>query len=150
MPVSTPPSDSKSAPADDTWRLTVQQSYRNSEVRQIAKVLASLEPGASEASKLRLAMQFEDSIFKEATALADYHKRISKRLKKMQKNYKPKTETAATKRKEQIIQELIAQYGETLKYVCKHEAAAVREMRAPSARNQRGTGIRPRGRTPGR
>lgn len=130
MPASPSDTASASAAGDDAWRASVQQSFRNSEVRQIAKKLADLEPGASEASKLRLAMQFEDIIFKEAASLADYHKRIAKRLKKLQKNYKPATETAATQRKEQAIQELIAKYGETLQYVCKHEAAAVKEMRA--------------------
>jgi hypothetical protein len=63
-----------SANSEVDWKSKVQQSYRNAEVRQIAKVLASLEPGASESSKLRLAMQFEDSIFKLGTSLADYHK----------------------------------------------------------------------------
>jgi hypothetical protein len=56
-------SPAAAAPAeqdDGAWRASVQQSYRNNEVREISKVLASLEPGASASSKLRLAMQFED------------------------------------------------------------------------------------------
>ena len=125
-----PPNKNAAADGGD-WRTSVQQSYRNTEVRQIARVLASLEPGASEASKLRLAMQFEDTMFREATSLADYHKRLSKRLKKLQKNYKPPADdaNAATRQKEQAIQELIAKYGKTLKYVCENEVAAVKEMR---------------------
>lgn len=118
-------------PTDDAaWRANVRQSYRNAEVRQIAKVLASLEPGASEASKLRLAMQFEDSIFKLGTSLADYHKRLTKRLKKLQKNYVPKVDANASSReKERVIQELVAKYGDDLKYIVKNAAAAIKEMR---------------------
>ena len=73
------------APAD--WRKSVLQSYRNSEVREISKVLAALEGSATPASKLMLAMRFEDQIFKSAKDLADYRKKISKRLKKLRKNY---------------------------------------------------------------
>ena len=51
--------------ADDgrAWRASVQQANRNAEVKEIADVLASLEPGATRNSKMRLAMQFEDSEF---------------------------------------------------------------------------------------
>jgi hypothetical protein len=56
---------SASSESGDAWKASVQQSYRNAEVREIAKVLASLEPGASAASKLRLAMQFEDGMLTE-------------------------------------------------------------------------------------
>lgn len=118
--------------SDSDWRVSVQQSYRNAQVRQIAKVLASLEPGASEASKLRLAMQFEDSIFKLGTSLADYHKRLTKRLKKVQKNYVPVADaTACTQQaeKERTIQGLIAKHGNDLKYIVKNSAAAIKEMR---------------------
>ena len=78
------------APAVADWRKSVLQSYRNSEVREISKVLAALEGSATvtPASKLMLAMRFEDQIFKSAKDLADYRKKISKRLKKLQKNYK--------------------------------------------------------------
>ena len=48
---------------DGQWRASVQQAYRNAEVKEIADVLASLEPGATRNSKMRLAMQFEDSEF---------------------------------------------------------------------------------------
>jgi len=33
------------------WRKSIAQSFRSEEVRSIAKVLASLEPGATSASK---------------------------------------------------------------------------------------------------
>lgn len=115
---------------DAEWRTKVQQSYRNTEVRQIAKVLASLEPGASEASKLRLAMQFEDSVFKLGTSLADYHKRLTKRLKKLEKNYVPVVDAnAPTREKERVIQELISKYGDDVKYIVKNAAAAIKEMK---------------------
>jgi hypothetical protein len=59
----------------------------SSEVREISNVLAALEGSASvtPASTLMLAMRFEDQIFKSAKDLADYRKKISKRLKKLQK-----------------------------------------------------------------
>lgn len=72
----------------DNWRKNIQQSYRSGEINNIAKVLASLEPGASAASKLMLASQFENMMFTAASDLADYKKKINKKLKKMQKNYK--------------------------------------------------------------
>ena len=81
------------------WRASIQQSARNAEVREIARVLASLEPGASTASKLRLAMQFEDTVFKQATSFADYRKKLTKRLKKVQKSYKPTQQDATSTKK---------------------------------------------------
>jgi hypothetical protein len=118
------------------WRMNVKQSYRNGEVRQIAKVLANLEPGATEASKLRLAMQFEDSIFQIATSLSDYHKRLTKRLNKLLKTYVPATASSGTtvstveaqKKKEKAINDLIAKYGKDVKYVVENSIAAVKEM----------------------
>lgn len=112
------------------WRFAVAQSYRNGQVRQIAKVLADLEPGATEASKLRLAMQFEQTIFGTATGLSDYHKRLTKRLKKLQKSYVPAPVAATNEtKKEPAIQELIQKYGADLQYVVRNAAAAVKEMR---------------------
>src|SRR5210317_1876356 len=87
------------------WRDSVQQSYGNTEVREIAKVLAALEPGAAASSKLRLAMQFEDVIFKAATDLGDYRKKLTKRLKKLQKNYVP-TQAPASSNKESTLLQL--------------------------------------------
>jgi hypothetical protein len=112
------------------WRLAVAQSYRNGQVRQVAKVLAELEPGATEASKLRLAMQFEQTIFGTATGLADYHKRLTKRLKKLQKSYVPAPVAATNEtKKEPAIQELIQKYGADVQYVVQNAVAAVKEMR---------------------
>ena len=78
--------NTNTAPSID-WRKSVLQSYRSSEVREISKVLAALEGSSSvtPASKLMLAMRFEDQIFKSAKDLADYRKKISKRLGKPQK-----------------------------------------------------------------
>lgn len=117
------------------WRTNVKQSYRNTQVRQAAKVLANLEPGATEASKLRLAMQFEDSIFTVATSLSDYHKKLTKRLNKLQKTYVPSATNDASssdslqKKKEKIIQDLITKYGKDVKYIVDNAAVAVKEMR---------------------
>jgi KIX domain len=113
----------------DDWRASVAQSYRNLEVRQIAQVLASLEPGATSTSKLRLAMQFEDSVFKSADSLADYRKRLSKRLKKVQKSYVAPTQQVVHTQREKTLLELKAKYGATIQYILKHASKAVQEMK---------------------
>ena len=136
--------------AGGDWRTTVSQATRNGQVREVAKVLASLEPGATSASKLMLAMRFEDSIFQQASSLADYQKRITKRLKKVQKSYKPPPapgtgsaadapsssaaaptaeEEAARREKElEIERNLRRQYGDDLRFIVKNAPAAVRAM----------------------
>lgn len=116
---------------EEDWRLSVQQSYRNNEVREIAKVLSSLEPGSKESSKLRLAMQFEDAVFKSATSLADYHKRLTKRLKKVQKSYKPpqQNDTQEIANKERELTEMRQLYGTSIKYIMKHSTKACTEMK---------------------
>ena len=126
------PGTGTEAPVDDAeWRTNMKQSYRNTQVRQAAKVLANLEPGATEASKLRLAMQFEDSIFTVATSLSDYHKKLTKRLTKLQKTYVPSAANDASssnslqKNKEKVIQDLIAKYGNEVKYIVENAVAAV-------------------------
>jgi hypothetical protein len=125
------------------WRSSVLQSYRNAEVREIAKVLAALEGSASvtPASKLMLAMRFEDQIFKSASSLADYRKKISKRLKKLQKNYVAPTKapTAATTadnngednaaEKDELKIKLRNAYGDNLRYIVKHSTAALADLK---------------------
>ena len=113
---------------DDAWRVDFKQADRNKEVREIARVLASLEPGASAGSKLRLAMQFEDTVFGAAESLDDYRKRLSKRLRKLQKNYKPPISAVETE-KAKKIEGLRAQYGEAIRYCLKHRTKAVGEMK---------------------
>jgi len=133
------PSEQGSINADGgDWRLGVSQAYRNTEVREIAKVLASLEPGATSASKLMLAMRFEDTIFKAASSLADYRKKLTRRLKKLQKSYKPTNSVSATN-KEELIKEMRNNYGDTLRYIHKHAPKAVSELKAkhgPEKANQ--------------
>jgi KIX domain len=122
----------------DDWRLTVSQQYRNTEVREIAKVLAALEPGATSASKLMLAMRFEDTIFKAATSLIDYRKKLTKRLKRVQKSYVPTNTTAATN-KEQLIKELRNNYGDAMRYISQHAGKAITELQmkhGPEKANQ--------------
>ena len=122
-----------SEPVDTAWRDKLQQSDRNNEVREISRVLAALEPGATAASKLRLAMQFEDVVFRSASSLEDYRKKLTKRLKKLQKNYKPPPAAPAAppplSNKEAVLKELKQTYGETLLYILKHASVAVEEMR---------------------
>jgi|UniRef100_A0A8J9SYY1 hypothetical protein len=114
------------SPGND-WRVAVQQSYRNGEVREIASVLASLEPGASQSSKLRLAMQFEDAVFKGATSLADYRKKLTKRLKKVQKTYVPTEPTASTQTEKELLT-LRTKYGDALRYILQHSEKSIEEM----------------------
>ena len=122
--------------ADDTnneWRNTVLQSYRNEEVQEIAKVLASLEPdgAASVTSKLMLAMRFEDAIFKSASSLADYRKKIQKRLKRLKKNYVPPAAVPQnTNTEEQLLAELRTKYADVLTYIVKNADKAIAELRA--------------------
>jgi hypothetical protein len=123
--------DATATAADAGWRASVQQSYRNTEVREISKVLAALEPGATPASKLRLASQFEATVFNTATSLENYRKTLAKRLKKLQKNYVPPVAAAApTTDIQSTIKELRNHYGEDLLYILKHADTAVAEMKA--------------------
>ncbi len=141
-----PPAAEK-APAD--WRKSVLQSYRNSEVREISKVLAALEGSATPASKLMLAMRFEDQIFKSAKDLADYRKKISKRLKKLKKNYvapaapAPQGASGApgavtsqgggggdnTEAKAELAAKLRRDYGDQLKYIVTNARSAVEDLK---------------------
>ena len=103
------------------WRKSISQSYRSDEVRSIAKVLASLEPGATSASKTMLAMRFEESIFKAASSLDDYRKTIQKRLKRLQKHYSKQAggeeggqsseNTAVLREKESLLERELKFFG---------------------------------------
>ena len=151
-------SNNNPAGGADFWRVSVKQSDRNHKVREISTVLASLEPGASTASKLRLAMQFEDTVFKQATSLADYHKKLTKRLKKLQKKLSSQQATASTAgaggsgvdaaaaaagagagaatttttttvaAKQEVLLQLKQTYGQSLLYILKHADTAIKEM----------------------
>ena len=111
----------------DDWRKSVPQSYRSEEVRNISKVLASLEPGATSSSKLMLAMRFEQSIFSSASSLADYRKRLLKRLKRLQKSYVPPSgqEEDGEREKERQLRD---RYGSELKFIMQHSSTAIRLM----------------------
>lgn len=124
-----PPADAAAASGED-WRQSVLQSYRNQEVREIAKVLAALEPGATTSSKLMLAMRFEDTIFKSASTLADYRKKLTKRLKKLQKNYVPPTKESSNTADdtEVLLLQLRRKYGDALKYIVKNAKDAVKDV----------------------
>jgi len=118
------------------WRANIPQSYRSAEVNTIADVLARLEPGATSASKLMLASQFENMMFSAASDLADYRKKIQKRLKKMQKNYHPPAamngEALLEQKKEEVVQlqrKLKSLYGEKLELIVKYGRHTVNEFR---------------------
>ena len=114
--------------SSEAWRTQFRQADRNKQVKEIARVLASLEPGASAKSKFRLAMQFEDTVFHAADSLDDYQKRLSKRLRKLQKNYKPDKAPEETER-EKKMEALREQSGKAILYCVRHAATAVKEMR---------------------
>jgi hypothetical protein len=136
-------SDAGAAVDKGDWRSSVIQSYRNNEVREIAKILASIEGESTPvASKMMLSMKFEDQIFKSASSLDDYKKKIAKRLKKLQKAYAqqksaadgdPATKSAGdTSSDEQQRQELLLKlrqtYGDTILYVIKNAPAAMSDI----------------------
>jgi hypothetical protein len=123
------------------WRQSIAQSYRSSEVRSIAEVLASLEPGATSASKKMLAMKFEDSIFKSASSMDDYRNTIEKRLNRLKKHYaKQQSQSGGSavleenadlqREKELLFQKALRdEYGPRLIYIAKHADLAVRVTR---------------------
>lgn len=119
------------------WRASIAQTTRSEEVRSIAQVLASLEPGATSASKTMLAMRFEDSIFTAASSFEDYRKTIRKRIKKLQKHYVNKQNTEGIAEDETLIserellleRELRDKYGAQLTYIIKHGDEAIRITR---------------------
>ena len=141
---------SNDPPAPESWRSNVAQSYRSSEVRSIATVLAELEPGATSASKTMLAMRFEESIFKAANSLDDYKKTIEKRLKKLRKHYsKQQASTGGDaandelKREKELLleNELREKYGPKLKYIIDNYEVALKASRDNSNDNNKKTDI---------
>ncbi|CAJ1950806.1 unnamed protein product [Cylindrotheca closterium] len=135
---SNPPSPEGAAGAGNNWRDSVAQSYRNVEAREIAKTLAELEPGASASNKLSLAMRFENTVFQSAISLADYRKKLTRRLKKLRKNYKPPvqqtTPTSAlllqsnVTSKEQLYHVLREKYADYLLYIMQNSHKAVQDV----------------------
>ena len=124
------------------WRQSIAQSFRSEEIRSIANVLASLEPGATSASKLMLANKFEDSIFKSATDFDDYRKTIQKRINKLQKHYAKQQKVAGgggggvvenaniAREKELLLEsELREKFGSKLLYIAANADRAVRLKR---------------------
>ena len=124
-------------PAPESWRSAIAQSYRSTEVRSIATVLAELEPGATAASKTMLAMKFEDSIFKAANSLDDYKKTIEKRLKKLRKHYSKQQGVPGgeendelTREKELLLEnELREKFGAKIMYNINKSAIAIQVLR---------------------
>ena len=119
----------------DDWRKNILQTYRTEKINHIANVLASLEPSATPASKLMLATQFENMMFNTAESHADYEKKITKRLKKMQKNYKAPAATSeedmiATQRREVLQKQrnLKSQYGESLQLIVENGKKTVEKL----------------------
>ena len=138
--MSAPPINNANPP-DDTggsnvnWQASIAQSARSEEVRSIAKVLASLEPGATSASKTMLAMRFEDSIFRAASSFDDYRETIQKRIKKFRKAYAKSTKgiaedaTLIRERETLLERELRDKYGAQIMYILKHGEEAVQITR---------------------
>jgi hypothetical protein len=129
---------SKAVPTEP-WQKNVRQEYRTEQVNMISKVLASLEPSATPASKMMLASQFETAVFKTASSFEEYGKIINKKLKKMQKNYKAPTalnsQQLDEQNREKIIQtkrRLKSMYGEKLELIVTNGKTTVMHMRARS------------------
>ena len=126
------------------------QSYRNKQVRHIAQVLSSIDPGTTVASKMKLAFQFEDQMFKASSSLEDYHKKMNKRLAKLQKKFNPNAPAAAvgdgaaqgssaaaggsaaavvdekqTPKFQELHSKLVKQYGPSLLYIYEKAPAAI-------------------------
>lgn len=128
------------SPTGGDWRQSITQSYRSGEVRSIAEVLASLEPGATSASKKMLAMKFEDSIFKAASSMDDYRKTIEKRIKRLKKHYAKQQAASGgvseenadlIREKELLFQKAIRdEYSAKLIYIVQHADRAVQITRA--------------------
>lgn len=83
-----------------------------------------------------LAMRFEDGVFNAATSLADYRKKLAKRLKKLQKNYraspKPPSNNASASSgstQSEKLQELKVKYGESLLFICKYAPQAIATLK---------------------
>jgi hypothetical protein len=123
------------APAISNWRKSLAQSFRNNQVTEIAGVLASLEPGASSQSKLMLAMRFEQLIFDKADNIDDYLKKISQRLKRLKKNYKPGEESAeilaerSKAKEEQLEVDMRRRHGAALKYIVQNSNKSMEVMK---------------------
>ena len=95
-----------------------------------------MEPGATSASKLTLAFRFEDSIFQSSSSLPDYRKRLTKRLKKLQKSYKPPSADEPAGGRPTGANDILDaerslrdKYGNELRFICLHAAEAVEAMR---------------------
>lgn len=126
----------------DDWRKNILQTYRTEKINHIANVLASLESSATPASKLMLATQFENMMFNTAENHADYEKKITKRLKKMQKNYKAPAATSeedmiATQRREVLQKQrnLKSQYGESLQLIVENGKKTIEKVIGDRAKN---------------
>lgn len=121
----------------NSWQKNVSQDYRTEQVKMISQVLASLEPSATPESKLMLASQFETAVFKSAPSLEEYGKIIQKKLKKMQKNYKPpaalSNQQLEEQNKEKITQtkrRLKAMYVDKLQLIVLNGKATVTFMKS--------------------
>ena len=122
------------------------QSYRNKQVRHIAQVLSSIDPGTTVASKMKLAFQFEDQMFKASSSLEDYHKKMNKRLAKLQKKFNPNAPAAGaaqgssaaaggsastdvdekqTPKFQELHSKLVKHYGPSLLYIYEKAPAAI-------------------------
>ena len=68
------------------------------------------------------------AIFKSASSLADYKKKLAKRLKKVQKSYVPPA-VPSESNKLATLHQLKQQYGEDIRFILKHASTAIHAMR---------------------
>ena len=124
--------------AEDDWRKSVPQAKRSEQIRYISAVLSAAEPGSTPAQKLMLSMRFEDNIFKTSKSYDDYQRKLVKRLKKVQKNYKPPAsngqgnsnggmtmEEMMKKDEIKLEMELRETFGDKMKFIVENSSTAV-------------------------
>ena len=113
------------------------QAFRSEKVRSVARDLAKLEPGKTPASKMAMAMRFEEHVFKAESSLDGYEKTIQKRIKKLQKHYAKEQQNGTPEKNEDLQRErellmeseLRDEYGPRLLYIAEHADEAVKITR---------------------
>jgi hypothetical protein len=110
-----------------SWQTSVPQKYRSDEISKIATELAGLEPSATMSSKLGLASKFEDTVFKTATSLNDYHKKINKKLNKLKRKYEKKPNPGPVDSEQSIEESIVLKkrnlrmlYGDTMRLIAEN------------------------------
>lgn len=124
---------------EDDWRRGVSQAKRSEQVRYISEVLSNAEPGSTPSQKLMLSMRFEDNTFQTSKSYEDYQRKLVKKLKKLQRVYKPPAQGSDNNgrsveelRKEEeaaMETELRETYGEKMKFIIENADKAILKLK---------------------